>query len=62
VFFVKVTDIPGKKRGRYIPKFYVFRGFHLSKCKTLLAPIILIDRTGIRLSSLDFGNNGARPT
>ncbi len=32
VFFVKVTDIPGKKRGRYIPKFYVFRGFHLSTC------------------------------
>ena len=32
VFFVKVTDIPGKKRGRYIPKYYVFRGFHLSTC------------------------------
>jgi ABC-type polar amino acid transport system ATPase subunit len=32
VFFVKLTDIPGKKRGRYIPKFYVFRGFHQSTC------------------------------
>jgi len=29
---MKVTDIPGKKRGRYIPKFYVFRGYHLSTC------------------------------
>jgi len=29
---MKETDIPGKRRGRYIPKFYVFRGFHLSTC------------------------------
>jgi len=49
VFFVKVTDIPGKKRGRYIPKYYVFRGFHLSTCQTQAAPLILIDRSGIRL-------------
>lgn len=46
---MKVTDIPGKKRGRYIPKFYVFRGYHLSTCKTLAAPLILIDSSGIRL-------------
>jgi len=32
VFSVKITEIPGKKRGRYIPKYYVFRGFHLSTC------------------------------
>jgi len=50
VFFVKVTDIPGKKRGRYIPKYYVFRGFHLSRWKTLLTPLILIDSSGIRLA------------
>lgn len=31
-FFVRVLDIPGKKRGRYTPKYYVFRGFHLSTC------------------------------
>ena len=29
---MKETDLPGKKNGRYIPKFYVFRGFHLSTC------------------------------
>ena len=32
VFFVKVSELPGKKRGGYIPKYYVFRGFHLSTC------------------------------
>jgi len=28
----KASEMPGKRRGRYIPKFYVFRGFHLSTC------------------------------
>lgn len=54
VFPMTVTDILGNKRGRYIPKFYVFRGYHLSTCKTLAA-LILIDRAGIRLSSLILG-------
>jgi len=49
VFPMRVIDILGKKRGRYIPKYYVFRGYHLSTCKTLAAPLILIDRFGIRL-------------
>jgi hypothetical protein len=32
-----------------MPKFYVFRGFHLSTCETQTSPLILIDRSGIRL-------------
>src|SRR5579883_2856969 len=31
-FFVRIDALPGKKRGRYTPKYYVFRGFHLSTC------------------------------
>jgi hypothetical protein len=46
---MKVSELPGKKRGGYIPKYYVFRGFHLSTCKTQAAPLILIDSSGIRL-------------
>jgi len=29
---VKDDGLPGKKRGGYIPRYYVFRGFHLSTC------------------------------
>ncbi|WP_338253096.1 hypothetical protein [Dictyobacter halimunensis] len=29
---MKETLIPGTQKGRYIPKFYVFCGFHLSTC------------------------------
>ena len=28
----KANEMPDKREGRYIPKFYVFRGFHLSTC------------------------------
>ena len=28
----KASEMPGKRNGGYIPKFYVFRGFHLSTC------------------------------
>jgi len=27
---MKTGEIPGHKHGGYIPKYYVFRGFHLS--------------------------------
>jgi hypothetical protein len=43
------TDVTGNKQERYEPKYWVFWGFHLSTCKTLLAPLILIDSAGIRL-------------
>jgi len=42
---MKETDIPGKRRGRYIPKFYVFRGFHLSTCYPWVHPPLPITFT-----------------
>jgi hypothetical protein len=29
---MKDVNHPGKRKGRYIPKYYVFCGFHLSTC------------------------------